>query len=447
MPQALVIQSVDSLERSNYAPGLVVNFPAEIVTWLKSRMLVDDTPAVVAAAIAAGATQVVHRPNYSAKSGAMPKTSQAIAMVLAGLAQAFVGGFGDSTELGTGAGTGVKGLIGAAAGRPSAQMAAYLASVGIPAADNSFFGEGFIQAFPPNMQFSDFDSRFRWIAGASHYPNGQQTSLGGVMGRANGVGLGVGFTPTYPCEPTRNIIYDTVRVVYCDRTTGSITVSNPGGGSVASTITTDGTFKVKVATVSLTRGSGECQILCASGDVWIIGATFYDSQIPRVNIMSFGQYGDKLTSATGAVKNTNEWRGGAVLAQLGLDACWFDMTLNSYGDGLAGVSAFSDALRSIVKEVAAAGTETVIASPHAVGTGNQGTVSNAYVQAARQVTSETGSQFHDVYKRLTPYAAYSATHIFGGDGTTLHLSAGGNHAKGVLRARFLLNATGHNPVE
>lgn len=65
MPQAVVLQSIDNFQYRTYTKGQVVDFPAAELSWLKSRNLVDDTSALVAAAVAGVAAVVVHRPGPS----------------------------------------------------------------------------------------------------------------------------------------------------------------------------------------------------------------------------------------------------------------------------------------------------------------------------------------------------------------------------------------------
>lgn len=73
MPQVLVTQPIAGLERRTYAAGVVVTFPdSAVIAWLKGRFQVDDTPAVVAAAIGGGAKQLVHVPGVSSS----PRTVQ-----------------------------------------------------------------------------------------------------------------------------------------------------------------------------------------------------------------------------------------------------------------------------------------------------------------------------------------------------------------------------------
>lgn len=368
-------------------------------------------------------------------TGVLTQVYAGIQRVVDGMGQAVIGLCGDSTTLGAGAGTGAKGLIGAASGRPAAALATFLASAGIPAADNSWFGEGLIQAYQ-GVTYAQYDTRFQWLGTASHYANGQQTSAGGIMAQFNAANEGVGFTPQIQGV---NCNYDTVKVWYCNRTTGSFTVSQPGSGTVAQTITTTGATTIGVATVALTRGSGLCSILWGSGDCWIIGAEYYDSQVPRVNIRTFGHYGDKLTSVTGLVNNTNEWRGGAVIAAMAMDCCFIDMTINSENsDGLGGVPAYQAALQSLATEIAAVGTDVVISTPHAIGTANQGATSNAYVAAAYQVAINLNLPIDDRYKKITPYATWSSALYF----DTLHLNAAGNRAKGFQIGRFIRAKSG-----
>lgn len=61
MPQVLVTQRVEALQRRSYDAGVVVTFDdTSMIDWLKTRRQVDDTPATVAAALSAGAVAVVH---------------------------------------------------------------------------------------------------------------------------------------------------------------------------------------------------------------------------------------------------------------------------------------------------------------------------------------------------------------------------------------------------
>lgn len=60
MPQAVVLQSIENFQYRTYPKGQVVDFPAAELSWLKSRNLVDDGAAAVAAAIAGGAEQFRH---------------------------------------------------------------------------------------------------------------------------------------------------------------------------------------------------------------------------------------------------------------------------------------------------------------------------------------------------------------------------------------------------
>lgn len=60
MTQALVVQNIEDVQYRDYTAGQVVDFPGDILAWLKSRKLVDDTAARVASAIAGGAQVLTH---------------------------------------------------------------------------------------------------------------------------------------------------------------------------------------------------------------------------------------------------------------------------------------------------------------------------------------------------------------------------------------------------
>lgn len=86
MTQARVLSFIDDLEYRDYNAGEVVDFPDVLLGWLKSRKLVDDTPSVVAAAIAGGATQRTHTAGSPPGSGAVPGGSGSVAVQITGTA-------------------------------------------------------------------------------------------------------------------------------------------------------------------------------------------------------------------------------------------------------------------------------------------------------------------------------------------------------------------------
>lgn len=420
----------------------VVDESGTLWTWSGSGYLkplgsqIDPTTSLPV--LDAGSAQVLAMGGaFAGATGKLTKTYTAIKRVMEGMGDAFYGLAGDSTTLSAGAGTSTKGLTGAATNRYAAQMAAYLTSIGIPAADNWFGGEGLIQAFQ-SVNYVTYDPRFTTSGTASFFANGAQQSVAGIMWQLNSTGEAVSYTPQIAGA---NSNYDTVKIWYCNRTTGSFTVSQPGGGSTAQTITTTAAAStIGSVTVALTRGSGICNLTWASGDNWIIGAVFYDSQVPRLNIMTFGNYGDRLVSTYSMANNPNEWRGGAVIASMGLDGCFVDMSINHIQvDGIGGVAAFSTALTTVANDIVGSGADLILSTPHNIGTANQGATSDAYVAAIKAVAaSVSGAQVFDAYAKFTPYATYSATLYY----DTLHLSIAGYGAKGRQAGRFLRQMSG-----
>lgn len=438
--------SASSTGSLSYAGGAMDNLRSDASFGLTSKVYGPfGAPGTVTIAVNSGVVTYdvtyISAPSMAAlkASGAivgpqpqLPKTYAAIKRVVDGMGDMFWALFGDSKVLGGGVGTGTNNVTGVGENRYAGALAAYLRSIGIPAADNNFFGEGLIVAFNGATPYGNYDPRFAIIGTTSYYAAGDHVSLGGVHWQLNASGEGIAYTPQIDGV---NSSYDRVKIIYCNRTTGQFTVSQPGGGSTAQTITTTAASNtIGITTVSLTRGTGVCNISWASGDNWIIGAIFYDSQNPRVNVLSCGQYGDTLTSAQGVVNNANEWRGGAVLSALALDLTSVAMTVNSYAGGTAGVTAFSAALNSLcVNDILASGSELILETPSAVGTASQGTISDAYVAAIKALAATLSAPVHDVYAKITPYATYSGTLYK----DTLHENLGGTRAKSMQCGRFV----------
>ena len=85
MAQAVVLQSIDDVQYRDYAIGQVVDFPADILDWLKFHRKVTDSAGAVAAAIAGGAVQLVHSagsaPSSSVVADELAKLPAALAAV------------------------------------------------------------------------------------------------------------------------------------------------------------------------------------------------------------------------------------------------------------------------------------------------------------------------------------------------------------------------------
>jgi len=364
-----------------------------------------------------GSREVIDASLYK-RTPRLKKLQSGIAKVMAGTGQCYIGMLGDSTTVGAGAGTGAKFLIGARSKSPTARLAAALVAAGIPASDDSWFGEHIIQAFQ-SVTREQYDSRFTVSAAASYHADGQYQSLGGIPFNLNSAGKAVNFTPT-------NTV-DTVDIYSYNRVAGVFDVSFAGGASLG-TVTNLVTPTIKKTTKTFTRGTGAVQAIWVSGNVDILGMVAYDSTTPRVNVMNWGTYGDKLTAANGYVNNVNEWRGGAALSVVAPDLVIVDMTINhEIADGLAGVSAYKAALTALCNDVVASGAGLVLATPHYVNNVAQTTgICDAYVAAIRDVALAFNAPISDVYRRLDDYATFNTQGMYA---DTLHLTAPGYAAK------------------
>ena len=355
------------------------------------------------------------------------KLYAAIAKVLSGQGQCFIGLIDDSTGVGAGAGTGGKGLLNARPGAPLAHLASLLTSMGIPAAEDSWMGEHLMEAFNSTLM-SAYDTRFSVGASATYYTNGAFQTLGGLPFRLSSAGKSVSFTPTNQA--------DTAKIFYANRFGGTFDTTFAGGASLGTTVAT-GATTIGSVTKTFTRGSGALTNSWVSGDNAILGAICYDSTTPRVNLVNLSCYGDKLTSNNGYANNTNaDFRGGAALSVLGLDAVIVGMTVNSENqDGLAGVDAYKLALIKVCNDVVAAGSDLILSTPHNIGTAPQTSgICDAYVAAIREVAAQFDAPLIDLYQRLDSYSTFNALGLYF---DTLHLTTIGYRAKAQEFARVL----------
>jgi len=324
----------------------------------------------------------------------------------------------DSTGVGTVEGGGAKFLIGARAANPVAQLVAQLNAAGIPAANDSFFGEMLIQAFN-STNYTDYESRFTLSGGASYIASGGFQSLGGIPWQLNSAGKALNFTPSNPV--------DTVDIYVLNRNVGTIDVTFAGGAS-AGTITTNGTQTVSKVTRTFTRGSGVASISWVSGNVIVLGAVFTDSTTPRVNILNLSSYGDRWNSPNGNVYNTTvpESRGGAVLPLMGLTAVIASMTINSQTiDGINGIPVFETALRAYCDYVIAANAQLLLLAPHRISTASAPEATQAaYVATQYRVAQDYKAPVIDFSKRVNSYTAFSTLFV-----DDKHLASAGSAAK------------------
>lgn len=350
-----------------------------------------------------------------------PKWLSALGRVQAGTGQAVLALIGDSTTVSAGAGGGAKGADNARVGALSARLVSLLQAEGVPASDESFFGEHLLQAFN-GVNFATYDTRFSVAGGASFYPDGQFQSLGGLPWRLNAAGHEVRFT-------TSNQV-DTAKIIFANRLGGTFDTTFAGGPSLGLT-SANATSTVGTVTKTFARSAGQLALKWSSGNNAIIGAILYDSVSPKVNVVNLGCYGDKVTSANGYANNANEWRGGAALSALSPDLTVIDMTINSLTqDGAQMVPQYRKALSTIVQDALSTGSDVVIATPNPVDSPNQYDATfDAYMEAIFSVASQYGVRVLDVFGRLG--GDWSKANARGLFFDSLHPNAAGYAAKAI----------------
>jgi len=357
----------------------------------------------------------------------LPAMYTGLMKVLAKTGRADLAYTDDSTGVGTITGGGPKYLNGARAVNPAAQLVKQLNAAGIPAANDSFFGEMLLQAFN-STNYTDYETRFTLSGGATFIASGGFQSLGGIPWQLNSAGKALNFTPD-------NAV-DTVDIYVLNRNVGTIDVTFAGGAS-AGAITTNGTQTVSKVTRTFTRGSGVASISWVSGNVIVLGAVFTDSTTPRVNILNLSSYGDRWNSPNGNVYNTTvpESRGGAVLALMGLTAVIASMTINSQTiDGINGIPVFETALRGYCDYVAAANAQLLLLAPHRISTASAPEATQAaYVAAQYRVAQDYKAPVIDFSKRINSFAAFPAMFV-----DDKHLTATGSAAKARTILPYIL---------
>lgn len=332
---------------------------------------------------------------------ALPNWSASVAKVRAGTADALVGFFGESTTVGTGAGSGGGLIIGARPKSPPALFVKRLQEQGIPASEASFFGEHAIQT--TGGDFAAYDTRLAKIGGATNVADGSFLSLGGIPWQINSSGKAIGFTPTETC--------DRADVFYLVTSACNITPTFASGATTPSSIVeASATTQVKKVTLSFTRGTGELRLTWASGNMVLIGVRMYDSTTPAVHAMNFGINGfraDQLSTTTGPSYSTI----AAAAATLGLSLAFIDMSINSAAlNGLAGIAAWKGNISTFVAALRAVNCDVVLVTPAPTGTASPGLngVLAAYAQAGRALAVELGLPLCDMYARWGSYAAKDA---------------------------------------
>lgn len=465
MAQAVVIQYIDDVQYRDYVPGQVVDFPADILTWLLTRKVVDASAAAVAAAIAGGAVVVTHTagvaPVSSVVADELGRVPAAVAAVrkaasgpvfglrvaptsvpaapitpsltkfVAAVRAAIQAGLpaivlidGDSTEAGYGSGTGgTNGFIGARKASHTAQLARMLGWQ-----DSGFLGCG----AGTDVTITQYDERLTIGSGVTVLAS-NTTALGGSW-----VSINNGATGVLTVTPRGSRGYDRVRVIWGKKATGgatSLTVSVGGtsvgtfsGNGADGVFTQDFTCNYSSPSTNITIGATSGT---ADGQVFIIGVLWWDSTNPGVIVLNGGASGAKVADK---LSTGNPWTAFAAIPVLAPHLVIANLWINDT-QYVTAPATYKTQLQSY-NTMAAASADVVWMGWQVINNVNatNGQGDAIFAQMA-SVAATNGQQIIDLRNVFgSDYSVMNALGIFF---DTAHLTAKGQYYKACYTANLL----------
>lgn len=371
----------------------------------------------------------------------LPNYRNALSQIRAGTGRGRIVMLGDSTMVGTGAGTGTSNLVGAYPKTQTADLAAQLTSLGIPCSFNGNFSSGSV----PNQGVAYGSYNPSVSLGASVTFSGFNT-IGSDSLRITGTGAAFNLAWT----PTGQI--NTAVIYWVDAANASPGVTsmnvNFDGGATATSWSTDGSRNGASAlnnnTGTTTLGSHTVNLVPATPNAQVIaGMIAYNSAVPAFDMMLGGWAGQDVEGFVASGVNRygvtgtagdNFW--SAVSPALAI----IELTINDAANhGIPGLPNYITNLTTLVQSAQNQGnTDVIIATgvPSDTGTTPAATT-QAFFNAAQQVANATGALFVDTGDAFGPYVK---TNALGWMYNSLHPSATGYQAFVTPLASVLFQA-------
>lgn len=356
-----------------------------------------------------------------------PNLVAALGAVKAGTGNARILMVGDSTTQGTGSNGSTEGNQ-----EPLAwptQLAAYLNSIGIPAQNEAFFGNG--SSFESNCANNGKVNCGAW-------QDGTFTTVGGELFEGV-VGAPLTFTPSTPTD-SLTIWYTTFPG------NGEFTVSIDGGAPQSINTGTGTSGGMASTTITTTLGMHVIALnMPAAGNVFVIGLEAWNSTISSVHILNAGWAGSQLVNwddTDGGTGVPQPWAPLNAVPILDVDVVMIDLGINDWRvstDAADWKTAYQAVLTAWIPV-----SDCVVITPnpseltYAPGFTTAANM-NAYVMAMQQLAATNSNSLLDFYSAFASWdIANSKGWMFDG----LHPNAAGYAIFASLGGQGIQKAAG-----
>lgn len=320
----------------------------------------------------------------------------ALAKLRNGSGNVLIGKVGDSTSVGFGAATATS-WTGARAKNSSARLAALLSAAGVPARNDSWFGDGNMG----NTALPLYDPRIAFTAGQWFIDGGtSMLSIGHSPMKGNTNGSAFAFTPANAWNKA-NIFY----LSFSYSGNGPATV-NAGGGSTLATYNSNSAqalFNTGTVTAASTAVQA-CNVVPTSSSTFILGGTeCYDSAIPSVLIRNYGWSSSKVSDW--ATANGGGYDPIPAAKSMRNHLIFLNLTINDLAAG-TDVNTWSASIQSFITQLQNSGTtDVVLMMSNPTGTMTPSTpLAMLYLAEIYRLAMANGCALIDLYSRWTSYA-------------------------------------------
>jgi hypothetical protein len=325
----------------------------------------------------------------------LKKFRKARANALSGQGRGRIMFIGDSTEAGSGALA--ADMTGAYPKTPSKQLAALLASVGIPTSHNSICGDAGITAGA--LTYPVYDTR---VTFGANWVSGTFATLGGTFfkytaGAVNNLAL----TPVGA--------FDTIKVFYWRAGGFGSFATNVDGGSSLGSTNSAGSSAMQTATFTVTKSTHTINIVPANdGDLYICAILAYDSTVPALDFIQAAKSGSGIADYS-TVGGSNPYAAVEVLKYLAPDLLWVNLTINnSNNDGAAYLATYIADMQILITAAQISGDVVLEVGPPSNTANATNGVLDSYIDALKTLALNNNCVLLNTKERWTSYAVQNA---------------------------------------